>query len=330
MILVAGASALDYDYDYDLMIPKDAANDTDIDVYELLKLNNMTDLEEDIVDVDPTGFSMNEPEEDGEITEHPGLKNAEEILKGRSIAPEDEEDDSSSSLIWILIAVVLVAFALLGVFNHIIIPMFCLEKSAKKEKDEEKTILKMSDLEKDEKKKEEPIEEIKDNKRGSHNAAFEDVSLATDEKELERIVSIENENFERTVLKAVSAISPEMKDKLNTDNEEYTNTPRNSLMPNQETGKFEPEEDKLEEKEEQEENQASESAPKKTDLKEELTQTEKKLEKVSSTTSNDAKEGFRSRKKSTMSIEIEDGNITKFVEGSAGARISAIQETNQE
>ena len=188
MILVAGASAKDFFFDEDI------ANNTDIDIYELLKLSNITDLEEDMVDVDPTGFSMHEPE-DGKITEHPGLKNAEEILNGRhtpqedeegkgeeitkqrNTAPKNDEDDSSSSLIWIFIAVVLVAFVLLGVFNHIIIPMFCLEKSAKKEKDQEKTILKMSDLEKDEKKKEDLTEEeVKENKRGSHNEAFEDVS----------------------------------------------------------------------------------------------------------------------------------------------------------
>ena len=56
----------------------------------------------------------------------------------------------------------------------------------------------MYEKEKDEKKKEDLTEEeVKENKRGSHNEAFEDVSLTSEEKELERVVSIENENFEK-------------------------------------------------------------------------------------------------------------------------------------
>ena len=334
---------------------EDTANGTDVDIYELLKVSN------DDLGKEASGFAETEPSDisanvadDGKMTEHPGLKNAEEILNGRSIDPEEDGEDDSSSFIWIFIVVVLLAFVLLGVFNHVIIPMFCMGKTVKKEKVEDGTILKMSKLEKDDKKKEGPKEDMEEEKRGSYNEAFEDISLKTDEKELERVISIENENFERTVLKAVSAISPDMSKALDIDNEEHTNTPRNSLITDQEIEKGEldkkvepvqnervdPQQNEIVDPAQNEKvnplqtNEDESQNPVNTQHKAEASDKSSPVaspkDKSTSTAAKDAKDKFRSRKKSSLSIEIEDGNITKFVEGSPGARISAITESSHE
>jgi len=363
----------------------------------------------------PTDHSVED-----EDYEHPGFKKTEKLLEldpDEEIGGKKPKDDSNNSLVWIIIVVVLLAFIFLGVFNHIIIPMFCMEKPVKKEDTKEEVILKMSDIEKDIEEKKE-----KENNRGSINEGFEDIPLKTDNIETERVLSIENENFEKTVLKAVSAISPEMKEKFDTNNYEYTQTPRNSMydsnatkdnrdnvIPASATHKDVGENSKEhvmsdhEEKDtdganrsdnEEEENDytkkpsrqvegnldplnnnkgemlaiipdlSEETAKEDSDMnqeekrstdpvidinekenygkekidsetipeieteasKKEASLTEKDSKDTTSVSGNDMKEQFRSRKKSIMSIEIEDGNITNFVEGPAVAKISAIPE----
>merc|ERR1711936_1520439 len=85
------------------------------------------------------------------------------------------KDDSNNNLVWVIIIIVLLAFILLGVFNHIIIPMFCMEKTVKEGEKKEEVTLKMRDIEKDMKENEEPK-----NKRGSINEGFEDIPLKTE------------------------------------------------------------------------------------------------------------------------------------------------------
>jgi len=161
-----------------------------------------------------------------------GFKNVEEILKldtDEVIGEKEQNDDSNNNLVWVIIIIVSLAFILLGVFNHIIIPMFCMEKTVKEGERKEEVILKMSDIEKDIKENEETT-----NKRGSINEGFEDIPLKTENIETERILSIENENFEKTVLKAISAIGQDTKETFDTNNREYTKTPRNSISKNTE------------------------------------------------------------------------------------------------
>jgi len=370
----------------------------------------------------PTDHSVED-----EDYEHPGFKKTEKLLEldpDEEIGGKKPKDDSNNSLVWIIIVVVLLAFIFLGVFNHIIIPMFCMEKPVKKEDTKEEVILKMSDIEKDIEEKKE-----KENNRGSINEGFEDIPLKTDNIETERVLSIENENFEKTVLKAVSAISPEMKEKFDTNNYEYTQTPRNSMYDsnatkdnrdnvipasathkdvgenskehvmsdheekdtvganrsdNEEEEKYhngqENDDTKKHSRKEEEDldplnnnegemlviipDLSEETAKGDSDMnqegksptdpvmdidekenygkekidsekipeieteasKKEASPTEKDSKDTTSVSGKDMKEQFRSRKKSMMSIEIEDGNITNFVEGPAAAKISAIPE----
>jgi len=402
-----------------------------ISVLFIVGIAGVTGLDEDTAqpgsgyaksEIYPTDHSAKD-----EDYEHPGFNKAEELL---ALDPDEEigekkpKDDSNNSLVWIIIVVVLLAFIFLGVFNHIIIPMFCMEKTVKKEDKKEEVILKMSDIEKDIEEKKE-----KENNRGSINEGFEDIPLKTDNIETERVLSIENENFEKTVLKAVSAISPEMKEKFDTNNYEYTQTPRNSMYDSNATkdnrdtvapasathkdvgenskehvmsdpeekdtdganrsdneeeekyhngqenddtkklsrkveGDLDPLNNNKEEmlaiipdlsedtaKEDFDMNQEGKSSTgpvidinekenygkEKIDSetipeieteasKKEASETEKDSKDTTSVSGNDMKEQFRSRKKSMMSIEIEDGNITNFVEGPAAAKISAIPE----
>eukprot|EP00092_Neocalanus_flemingeri_P016575 GFUD01017935.1.p1 GENE.GFUD01017935.1~~GFUD01017935.1.p1 ORF type:complete len:406 (-),score=138.30 GFUD01017935.1:102-1292(-) len=296
---------------------------------------------------------------------------------------EEEEKQESAGILGILIAIVFSVFLMLGVFNHVIIPFCCIGKKDKKDKEQGGAVLIMSELEKDEKKN----TDLEESKVGSHNEAVE--------KDIERIESIENENFDRAILNAVSAIevTPEPKKKPAIVNEEYTNTPRNSLkdsktkekidenvvvnnenlskgpMPNikeeaEESDKYQTsdsqtneEEKKGEqknddtafddeslttiEKEERVESVANDSFDRailnavsaievspehKKKLSddnretvavsnEELNKGPQKEKSSASSSSKDAKEMFRSRKKSTMSIQIEDGNIKNYVEG---------------
>eukprot|EP00092_Neocalanus_flemingeri_P012448 GFUD01013421.1.p1 GENE.GFUD01013421.1~~GFUD01013421.1.p1 ORF type:complete len:411 (-),score=132.94 GFUD01013421.1:286-1488(-) len=291
---------------------------------------------------------------------------------------QEEEKEDSVGLLGIFIAIVLSVFLMLGVFNHVIIPFCCIGKKDKKDKAQGGAVLIMSELEKDQKKN----TDLEESKVGSHNEAVEN--------DIERIESIENENFDRAILNAVSAIevTPEPKKKPAIVNEEYTNTPRNSLkdsktkekidenvlnnenlskgpMPNikEEAGESDKyqtsdsqtneEEKKGEqkndytasddeslttiEKEERVESVANESFDRailnavsaievspehKKKLSDDNRETvavsngELNKEKPSaSSASKDAKEMFRSRKKSTMSIQIEDGNIKNYVEG---------------
>eukprot|EP00092_Neocalanus_flemingeri_P016576 GFUD01017936.1.p1 GENE.GFUD01017936.1~~GFUD01017936.1.p1 ORF type:complete len:246 (-),score=92.16 GFUD01017936.1:503-1240(-) len=235
----------------------------------------------------------------------------------------------------------------------------------------------MSELEKDEKKN----TDLEESKVGSHNEKVE--------KDIERIESIENENFDRAILSAVSAIevTPEPKKKPAIVNEEYTNTPRNSLKDSKTKEKIDenvvvnnenlskgPMPNIKEEAEESDKYQTSDSQTNEEEKKgeqknddtafddESLTTIEKDIERVAddsfdrailnavsaievspehkkklsddnretvavsngelnkekpsaSSASKDAKEMFRSRKKSTMSMQIEDGNIKNYVEG---------------
>eukprot|EP00092_Neocalanus_flemingeri_P022968 GFUD01024900.1.p1 GENE.GFUD01024900.1~~GFUD01024900.1.p1 ORF type:complete len:402 (-),score=131.28 GFUD01024900.1:211-1395(-) len=299
---------------------------------------------------------------------------------------EEEEKQESVGLLGIFIAIVLSVFIMLGVFNHVIIPFCCIGKKDKKDKEQGGAVLIMSELEKDEKKNTDSNTDLEESTVGSHNEAVE--------KDIERIESIENENFDRAILNAVSAIevTPEPKKKPAIVNEEYTNTPRNSLkdsktkekidenvlnnenlskgpMPNikEEAGESDKyqtsdsqtneEEKKGEqkndytasddeslttiEKEERVESVANDSFDRailnavsaievspehKKKLSddnretvavsnEELNKGPQKEKPSASSSSKDAKEMFRSRKKSTMSIQIEDGNIKNYVEG---------------
>eukprot|EP00092_Neocalanus_flemingeri_P075996 GFUD01094226.1.p1 GENE.GFUD01094226.1~~GFUD01094226.1.p1 ORF type:complete len:428 (-),score=134.96 GFUD01094226.1:165-1415(-) len=301
---------------------------------------------------------------------------------------EDEEDEKEDSvgLLGIFIAIVLSVFLMLGVFNHVIIPFCCIVKKDKKDKEQGGAVLKMSELEKDEKKNTDSNTDLEESKVGSHNEAVE--------KDIERIESIENENFDRAILNAISAIevTPEPKKKPAIVNEEYTNTPRNSLKESKTKGKIDEnvlnnenlskgpmpnikeeagESDKYQtsdsqtneeekkgeqkndytasddeslttiEKEERVESVANESfdrailnavsaievspehIKKLSDdnretvavRNEELNKGPQKEKPSASSSSKDAKEMFRSRKKSTMSIQIEDGNIKNYVEG---------------
>eukprot|EP00092_Neocalanus_flemingeri_P012450 GFUD01013423.1.p1 GENE.GFUD01013423.1~~GFUD01013423.1.p1 ORF type:complete len:402 (-),score=128.96 GFUD01013423.1:286-1458(-) len=295
---------------------------------------------------------------------------------------EEEEKQESVGLLGIFIAIVLSVFLMLGVFNHVIIPFCCIVKKDKKDKEQGGAVLKMSELEKDEKKNTDSNTDLEESTVGSHNEAVE--------KDIERIESIENENFDRAILNAVSAIevTPEPKTKPAIVNEEYTNTPRNSLkdsktkekidenvlnnenlskgpMPNikeeaGESDKYQTSDSQTNEEEKKGEQKndytASDDESLTTIEKEERVESvanysfdrailnavsaievspehKKKLsddnretvavsngelnkEKPSaSSASKDAKEMFRSRKKSTMSIQIEDGNIKNYVEG---------------
>eukprot|EP00092_Neocalanus_flemingeri_P016573 GFUD01017933.1.p1 GENE.GFUD01017933.1~~GFUD01017933.1.p1 ORF type:complete len:402 (-),score=136.57 GFUD01017933.1:102-1280(-) len=292
---------------------------------------------------------------------------------------EEEEKQESVGLLGIFIAIVLSVFIMLGVFNHVIIPFCCIGKKDKKDKEQGGAVLKMSELENDEKKNTDSNTDLEESKVGSHNEAVE--------KDIERIESIENENFDRAILNAVSAIevTPEPKKKPAIVNEEYTNTPRNSLkdsktkekidenvlnnenlskgpMPNIKEGAGESDQTNEEgkkgeqknddtafddeslttiEKEERVESVANDSFDRailnavsaievspehKKKLSddnretvavsnEELNKGPQKEKSSASSSSKDAKEMFRSRKKSTMSIQIEDGNIKNYVEG---------------
>eukprot|EP00092_Neocalanus_flemingeri_P084949 GFUD01106806.1.p1 GENE.GFUD01106806.1~~GFUD01106806.1.p1 ORF type:complete len:411 (-),score=127.66 GFUD01106806.1:102-1307(-) len=292
---------------------------------------------------------------------------------------QEEEKEDSVGLLGILIAIVLSVFLMLGVFNHVIIPFCCIGKKDKKDKAQGGAVLIMSELEKDEKKNTDSNTDLEESKVGSHNEAVE--------KDIERIESIENENFDRAILNAVSAIevTPEPKKKPAIVNEEYTNTPRNSLkdsktkekidenvlnnenlskgpMPNIKEGAGESDQTNEEgkkgeqknddtafddeslttiEKEERVESVANDSFDRailnavsaievspehKKKLSddnretvavsnEELNKGPQKEKSSASSSSKDAKEMFRSRKKSTMSIQIEDGNIKNYVEG---------------
>eukprot|EP00092_Neocalanus_flemingeri_P000016 GFUD01000016.1.p1 GENE.GFUD01000016.1~~GFUD01000016.1.p1 ORF type:complete len:405 (-),score=128.99 GFUD01000016.1:66-1259(-) len=297
---------------------------------------------------------------------------------------EEEEKQESVGLLGIFIAIVLSVFLMLGVFNHVIIPFCCI---GRKDKEQGGAVLIMSKLEKDKKKNTDSNTDLEESTVGSHNEAVE--------KDIERIESIENENFDRAILSAVSAIevTPEPKKKPAIVNEEYTNTPRNSLkdsktkeridenvvvnnenlskgpMPNikEEAGESDKyqtsdsqtneEEEKGEqkndatafddeslttiEKEERVESVANDSFDRailnavsaievspehkkklSDDNREtvavsngELNKGPQKEKSSASSSSKDAKEMFRSRKKSTMSIQIEDGNIKNYVEG---------------
>jgi len=402
-----------------------------LSVLFVVSIAGVTGLDEDTIqpgsvyaesEIYPTDHSTED-----EDYEHPGFKKAEGLLEldpDEEIGEKKPKDDSNNSLIWIIIVVVLLAFIFLGIFNHIIIPMFCMDKPVQKEDKKEEVILKMSDIEKDIEEKKE-----KENNRGSINEGFEDIPLKTDNIETERVLSIENENFEKTVLKAVSAISPEMKEKFDTNNYEYTQTPRNSMYDSnaakdnmdtvapasathKDVGENSKEhvmsdpEDKdtvganrsdNEEEEKYHNGQENDDTKKHSrkvegdldplnnnegemlaiipDLSEETAKgdsdmnqegksptdpvmdineeendgkekidsvkipeieteaskkeaspTEKDSKDTTSVSGKDMKEQFRSRKKSMMSIEIEDGNITNFVEGPAVAKISAIPE----
>eukprot|EP00092_Neocalanus_flemingeri_P031154 GFUD01033841.1.p1 GENE.GFUD01033841.1~~GFUD01033841.1.p1 ORF type:complete len:415 (-),score=135.79 GFUD01033841.1:184-1395(-) len=299
---------------------------------------------------------------------------------------EEEEKQESVGLLGIFIAIVLSVFLMLGVFNHVIIPFCCIGKKDKKDKEQGGAVLIMSELEKDEKKNTDSNTDLEESTVGSHNEAVE--------KDIERIESIENENFDRAILNAVSAIevTPEPKKKPAIVNEEYTNTPRNSLKESKTKGKIDEnvlnnenlskgpmpnikeeagESDKYQtsdsqtneeekkgeqkndytasddeslttiEKEERVESVANESFDRailnavsaievspehKKKLSddnretvavsnEELNKGPQKEKPSASSSSKDAKEMFRSRKKSTMSIQIEDGNIKNYVEG---------------
>eukprot|EP00092_Neocalanus_flemingeri_P007453 GFUD01008049.1.p1 GENE.GFUD01008049.1~~GFUD01008049.1.p1 ORF type:complete len:399 (+),score=131.87 GFUD01008049.1:29-1198(+) len=294
---------------------------------------------------------------------------------------EEEEKQESVGLLGIFIAIVLSVFIMLGVFNHVIIPFCCIGKKDKKDKEQGGAVLIMSELEKDEKKKTDSNTDLEESTVGSHNEAVE--------KDIERIESIENENFDRAILNAISAIevTPEPKKKPAIVNEEYTNTPRNSLEDSKTKGKNDvnvvvnnkdlskgPMPNIKEEAEESDKYQTSDSQTNKEEEKgeqkndatafddESLTTIEKDIERVAddsfdrailnavsaievspehkkklsddnretvavsngelnkekpsaSSASKDAKEMFRSRKKSTMSIQIEDGNIKNYVEG---------------
>eukprot|EP00092_Neocalanus_flemingeri_P016572 GFUD01017932.1.p1 GENE.GFUD01017932.1~~GFUD01017932.1.p1 ORF type:complete len:400 (-),score=138.54 GFUD01017932.1:108-1280(-) len=298
---------------------------------------------------------------------------------------EEEEKQESVGLLGIFIAIVLSVFIMLGVFNHVIIPFCCIGKKDKKDKEQGGAVLKMSELENDEKKNTDSNTDLEESKVGSHNEAVE--------KDIERIESIENENFDRAILNAVSAIevTPEPKKKPAIVNEEYTNTPRNSLkdsktkekidenvlnnenlskgpMPNIKEGAGESDQTNEEgkkgeqknddtafddeslttiEKEERVESVANDSFDRailnavsaievspehKKKLSddnretvavsnEELNKGPQKEKSSASSSSKDAKEMFRSRKKSTMSIQIEDGNIKNYVEGPPGESI---------
>eukprot|EP00092_Neocalanus_flemingeri_P063958 GFUD01077506.1.p1 GENE.GFUD01077506.1~~GFUD01077506.1.p1 ORF type:complete len:406 (+),score=126.54 GFUD01077506.1:29-1219(+) len=301
---------------------------------------------------------------------------------------EEEEKQESVGLLGIFIAIVLSVFIMLGVFNHVIIPFCCIGKKDKKDKEQGGAVLIMSELEKDEKKKTDSNTDLEESTVGSHNEAVE--------KDIERIESIENENFDRAILNAISAIevTPEPKKKPAIVNEEYTNTPRNSLEDSKTKGKNDvnvvvnnkdlskgPMPNIKEEAEESDKYQTSDSQTNEelekgeqknddtafddespTTIEKDIGRVEsaandnfdrailnavsaievspehkKKLfddnrvniavsneelnkgpqkEKFSgSSSSKDAKEMFRSRKKSTMSIQIEDGNIKNYVEG---------------
>eukprot|EP00092_Neocalanus_flemingeri_P063959 GFUD01077507.1.p1 GENE.GFUD01077507.1~~GFUD01077507.1.p1 ORF type:complete len:416 (+),score=134.76 GFUD01077507.1:37-1248(+) len=294
---------------------------------------------------------------------------------------QEEEKEDSVGLLGIFIAIVLSVFLMLGVFNHVIIPFCCIGKKDKKDKEQGGAVLIMSELEKDEKKNTDSNTDLEESTVGSHNEAVE--------KDIERIESIENENFDRAILNAISAIevTPEPKKKPAIVNEEYTNTPRNSLEDSKTKGKNDvnvvvnnkdlskgPMPNIKEEAEESDKYQTSDSQTNKEEEKgeqkndatafddESLTTIEKDIERVAddsfdrailnavsaievspehkkklsddnretvavsngelnkekpsaSSASKDAKEMFRSRKKSTMSIQIEDGNIKNYVEG---------------
>ena len=287
---------------------------------------------------------------------------------------------------------------MLGVFNHVIIPMFCIKEEIEKDKPVEEKVT-MTELKKSEEKEEDK------NKRGSLNKGFEDVPLSKEETELQQRVSIENENVEKTVLMALSANNPSLKEVNKAENDEYTNTPRNSMVGSQikdpiilsedaskqeatinenigdQLNKPEPSED---EKQRENHNRENEKIPddqvsKKNEKENNLTdeslnlseekRTENTTEPFQPTEQNsgnqlidsstpakeekpvlteedgktetpaddangkvddrktEVKEKFRSRKKSTMSIEIEDGNITKFVEGSGTTKAASRTET---
>eukprot|EP00092_Neocalanus_flemingeri_P063952 GFUD01077500.1.p1 GENE.GFUD01077500.1~~GFUD01077500.1.p1 ORF type:complete len:423 (+),score=128.64 GFUD01077500.1:37-1269(+) len=301
---------------------------------------------------------------------------------------QEEEKEDSVGLLGIFIAIVLSVFLMLGVFNHVIIPFCCIGKKDKKDKEQGGAVLIMSELEKDEKKNTDSNTDLEESTVGSHNEAVE--------KDIERIESIENENFDRAILNAISAIevTPEPKKKPAIVNEEYTNTPRNSLEDSKTKGKNDvnvvvnnkdlskgPMPNIKEEAEESDKYQTSDSQTNEelekgeqknddtafddespTTIEKDIGRVEsaandnfdrailnavsaievspehkKKLfddnrvniavsneelnkgpqkEKFSgSSSSKDAKEMFRSRKKSTMSIQIEDGNIKNYVEG---------------
>eukprot|EP00092_Neocalanus_flemingeri_P063951 GFUD01077499.1.p1 GENE.GFUD01077499.1~~GFUD01077499.1.p1 ORF type:complete len:402 (+),score=122.16 GFUD01077499.1:29-1207(+) len=305
---------------------------------------------------------------------------------------EEEEKQESVGLLGILIAIILSVFIMLGVFNHVIIPFCCIGKKDKKDKEQGGAVLKMSELENDEKNNTDLHTDLEESKVGGHNEAVDNVSLTGVEKDTERIESIENENFDRAILNAVSAIevTPEPKKKPAIVNEEYTNTPRNidvSIVLNNENLSKGPMPNIKEEAGESDKYQTSDSQTNEEEEKgeqkndatafddESLTTIEKDIERVDSVAndsfdrailnavsaievspehkkklsddnretvavsneelnkgpqkekpsasswSKDAKEMFRSRKKSTMSIQIEDGNIKNYVEGPPGESI---------
>ena len=277
------------------------------------------------------------------FVDDPGLDKVEELLALDPTEDEDShnqetEEQESGNFIWTLIGVALAAFVLLGVFNHIIIPFCCVEKIGMKDKEQGGAVMKMSEMEKDEKKNNEAKTVLEENKRGSNNEGFEDVPLTTAEKDIERIESIENENFDKTILKAVSAIevSSETPTKVFTDNDEYTKTPRNSLTNSKEKADgdeaFSNEDLNSGPMPNIEEEDEARGKDQDSQTKEEMRDKapEELIDNSSSAPSKDAKEMFRSRKKSMISIEIEDGNIKNFVEGPPGERVSTITETNQE
>lgn len=260
-----------------------------------------------------------------DITTDSGLS-TNDAKTGEKVDDEEESD----RLIWIIIAILLMTFVFLGVFNHVIIPLFCIERKGKKDKNEIEPVIKMSEIEKEEKKTDDSSTDIETNKEGTEKESFKDAAIATTNNDIERIESIENENFDNSVLKVVSTseVSPRAKKAKLSDNEEYTNTPRNSLAvvkdnenPIADSG-FRNEDEFKEKLETKLEQEVEEKISPKEESSDNSTPTPAPIEVK--------KEEFRSRKKSSISIEIEDGNIKNFVEGPPGGRISTIAETNQE
>merc|ERR1711936_538228 len=228
--------------------------------------------------------------------QHSSHKKIEDLIAGEDIDgsdyenvdENDQEEKETNSLIWILI--------LLGVFNHIIVPMFCIGKKQNKDKIEE-TTMRVNEI-----KNGENIDD-KIKTEGNHNEAFEDLPETTLDTDNERIQSIKNENFDKTLLNKIS------------DNQDHTNTPGISL-------------------EDGEENYIEPSIAnnEKVDLAMKNNQEVKEAQaKADHAQINEfTSDKFRPREKNSCNIEIEDGNIKKFVEGPPGGKIATIEESNQE